>query len=146
MKSKIHKSANTDKSTAALVQVGPEKDKGLKKASPFIKSAIHAGSSYGPKFSYPQSAESDVRDEEFIRIQIASFVRYVRAQAGLKQDALANRVGITQGRLSQIENAHSDVPVSTLIAIASACEANVELSVSFQLHSDDSATTFRLQM
>lgn len=52
-------------------------------------------------------------------------VRTVREARGLTQKELAQRVGITQGALSNYERGKRDMAVSTVIAIAEALDVPV---------------------
>ena len=47
-----------------------------------------------------------------------------RQRAGLSQRELGRRVGLTVSQISRLEGGHREPPISTLLRIASACEAD----------------------
>lgn len=59
--------------------------------------------------------------DEFVAEQAAIFVRNIRKKAGLTQEQLAEKAHLSQGRISQIENAMSEPSTFALVKIAEAC-------------------------
>ena len=59
--------------------------------------------------------------------RMAGQIKAARERKGLSQRALAERVGITQGHISRIENATIDLQASTLIQIARALDLELIL-------------------
>lgn len=65
------------------------------------------------------------------RMEAAEWLADLRSAAGITQAELAERLGITQGRVSQIEG-QDDLLLSTLRDYAEALEADLELAVRFR--------------
>jgi len=64
-----------------------------------------------------------------LRVKIALFVFAARKKAGLSQGDLAKAVGVSQVRISQIENPESadGPPLELLEKIAAACDVEIDL-------------------
>jgi transcriptional regulator with XRE-family HTH domain len=61
------------------------------------------------------------------RTQIALGLRNARNQVGLSQTALAERIGLTQARVSELETLHGNPCLSTLVRVLS--DVGLELFV-----------------
>ena len=63
-----------------------------------------------------------------LRKDFAAAVIKLRRASGLTQRQLADRVQVTQGRISQIESGKWDITLSGLMRIADACGHTIEVS------------------
>lgn len=69
-------------------------------------------------------------EEEHAAAQIAALVKKNREFAGLTQEALGKKVGITQARISQMERGDAPIGLSValLARVAAACDRTLQLS------------------
>lgn len=54
--------------------------------------------------------------------EIGKNIRHFRKEKGMKQKELAERINMTEQHISHIENAHTQLSLPTLVAIANALE------------------------
>jgi len=66
-----------------------------------------------------------VREEAELRINVGRRIREWRLRRDLSQAEVARRAGITQASLSNYENGKRDLPLSTLIGVASALNVSI---------------------
>lgn len=74
----------------------------------------------------PQRRGLNPRDE-FIAEQVAILVRGIRKNAGLNQSELAERCGLSQGRISQIEKGIAEPSIFAMVRIIEACGSRPRL-------------------
>ena len=69
-------------------------------------------------------------EEELAAINVAQDLVALRESRGLSQTQLANRLGITQSAIAQLESAQpKNVELRTLVRVAAALGAHVDLSI-----------------
>jgi transcriptional regulator with XRE-family HTH domain len=75
----------------------------------------------------PDSNQRELIEERVAAKEAASVVQALRAHAGLNQQELARRLGVSQARISQLESAYgTDGPTyGVLRGVAKACGVNL---------------------
>lgn len=67
--------------------------------------------------------------QEWARLLLTEAMRTARGQAGLTQEQVAERLGVTQGWVSRLEHAGHDHTLESVIAYLDAVDADLEFRV-----------------
>ena len=119
------KVATTTAKTASLA-------KNANKARPAIKAAINSDPSNKPanpsrKNNKKQELPSELDDplpDDFQAI-FGENLKAARLKSGLKQSDVAEQAGLTQQRLSQIENGHQNLTLKTMVKLAAVVDHHI---------------------
>ncbi|ARV63284.1 hypothetical protein BZZ01_28470 [Nostocales cyanobacterium HT-58-2] len=77
----------------------------------------------------PDTAETRrVEQQEFFRLALTQAMREIRKKAGLTQEQVAERLGVEQSWVSQLESVNHDHTFESVIAYLDALGAKLELS------------------
>jgi antitoxin HicB len=63
------------------------------------------------------------------RLDVAIQIRWLRAELGLTQAALAKRVGVTQQQIAKLENPDANPTIATLDAVTSGADAQLVVHI-----------------
>lgn len=67
--------------------------------------------------------------QEWLRLKLTEVMMDARKQAGLTQAELAQRMGVTQSRISKLENANNDRTIDSVVAYLTAVDAQLLVAV-----------------
>lgn len=67
--------------------------------------------------------------QERLRVRVRDAMQQARQRTGLTQSELAERMGITQGRVSRLESAHYDIRLDSLVAYLQAVGAELVMAL-----------------
>ena len=67
--------------------------------------------------------------QERLRVRVTDAMQQARQHRGLTQTELAERMGITQGRVSRLESAHYDIRLDSLVAYLHAVGAELVVAL-----------------
>lgn len=70
-----------------------------------------------------------VKVEEKLMLQARQMIRDAMGLAGVNQKELARRMGITEGRVSQLLNSSRNITIKTLVSMLFACGVTMRIDV-----------------